>query len=348
MRIAITNDMALAVEALRRVVIASGEHQVAWVARDGQEAVEKCREDRPDLILMDLMMPVLDGVEATRAIMAESPCAVLIVTSSVSRMAPKVFEALGAGALDAIKTPTLGPDLEGSRLLAKIRQLRPLIERREPASSPFEAVDFSDTAPRHTLIVLGASSGGPAALCRVLRGLPPLGQASVLLAQHIDFEFMPGLMAWLSAQSGKSVTGTEAGRAPRPGEVLMACSVDHVCLTRRSTMTHCKEPEDCPYRPSIDVLMHSVAAHWPGPAVGVILTGMGADGAEGLLAMRSAGHHTIAQDRASSAIYGMPRAAFERGAATEVLPLEAIASALGGWMAAQSRTTTRRSEDVLI
>lgn len=347
MRIAITNDMGLAVEALRRVLIASGEHQVAWVARDGQEAVERCREDRPDLILMDLMMPLLDGVEATRSIMAESPCAILIVTSSVERMAPKVFEAMGAGALDVIKTPVLGPDLDGTRLLAKIRQLRPLIERREPASTPLESVDFNEAAPRHPLIVVGASSGGPAALCKLLRDLPSLATVSVLLAQHIDFEFLPGLMEWLSSESGKAVRSTETGRAPRPGEVLMACSLDHVCLTHRSTVAHSKEPENCPYRPSIDVLMHSVAAHWPGPAAGVVLTGMGADGAEGLLAMRQAGHYTIAQDRSSSAIYGMPRAAFERGAAVEVLPLNDISSALGGWMAIHSRTA-RRNEDVLI
>lgn len=346
MRIAITNDMALAVEALRRVVCASGEHQLAWIARDGQEAVEKCRDDRPDLILMDLMMPVLDGVEATRQIMEQSPCAILIVTSSVSRMAPKVFEALGAGALDAIKTPVLGPDLDGTRLMAKIRQIRPLIERREPAPSLFEVTELDDATPRHPLIVLGASSGGPAALCRVLRDLPNLENASVLLAQHIDFEFVPGLMAWLSAQSGKPVRATSPGRAPRPGEVLMTCSLDHVCLTRRATVAHCKEPADCPYRPSIDVLMHSVAAHWPGPAVGVVLTGMGGDGADGLLAMRQAGHHTIAQDKASSAIYGMPRVAFERGGVVEVMALEAIAPALTAWLAAQPKA--RRNEDALI
>ena len=345
MRIAITNDMLLAVEALRRVLVASGEHEVAWVARDGAEAVECCRRDRPDLILMDLVMPEVDGVEATRRIMAEAPCAILIVTSSVSRMAPKVFEALGAGALDAIKTPVLGPDLDGRKLLAKIRQVRSLVERRDGlcAAKP----DPPDCGTGHPLVIVGASSGGPAALCKVLEGLPNELLASYILAQHIDHEFMPGLLAWLTARIGRQVEQTVPGQRPRPGQLLMASSSGkHVCLRPDGFLGEVEEPSDCPYRPSIDVLMESVARNWRGPAAGVVLTGMGADGAAGLLALRQAGHYTLAQDRETSAIYGMPKAAAELGGARSVLPLLEIAPALQAWQAKLARAT-RRPQDAL-
>src|SRR6478752_5333140 len=122
MRIAIVNDMLLAIEAIRRIIVAHGEHQVAWAARDGEEAVRRCEQDRPDLILMDLVMPRMDGVEATRRIMAKTPCAIVIVTASVEDYTAKVFEAMGAGALDAVNTPVLegASDSEGPKtLLAK-------------------------------------------------------------------------------------------------------------------------------------------------------------------------------------------------------------------------------------
>src|SRR6266567_3582307 len=165
MRIAIVNDMLMAVEAMRRVIIQAQRHQIAWIARDGAEAVSKCAEDRPDLILMDLIMPRMDGVAATRRIMAQTPCAIVVVTANVSDNTSKVFEAMGAGALDAVNTPVLASSGNGdgaTALLAKIETIRKLIgpggvgkhfplPRDPPAVHPH--------TQRH-LLAIGASAGG--------------------------------------------------------------------------------------------------------------------------------------------------------------------------------------------
>ena len=170
MRIAIANDLSIAVEAIRRVLAAAG-YQVAWVAKTGTEAVEKCAKDKPDLILMDLIMPALDGVEATRRIMASTPCPILVVTATLDSDFENVFEALGAGALDAVKTPVLGAaDPSGpSVLLEKIamlgRQINSLnLSQKLPAISVHQE---SATARPDRLVAIGASAGGPMALVEV-------------------------------------------------------------------------------------------------------------------------------------------------------------------------------------
>ena len=190
MRLAIVNDLALAVEAMRRVLVADGRHTVAWVARDGAEAVAKCANDVPDLILMDLLMPVMDGVEATRRIMAESPCAILVVTATVEGNVTRVYEALGAGALDAVGTPGFGKG--GDLLIVKIEQLAKRILVRDGVSeAPASAVSApvisavrAAGTPASWLVGIGASAGGPAALVKVLEGLPADFPGANHLAAH--------------------------------------------------------------------------------------------------------------------------------------------------------------------
>src|SRR5574340_968488 len=177
MRIALVNDMVAAIEAMRRVVLSTGEHQVAWIARDGAEALDRCAGDTPDLILMDLIMPGMDGVEATRHIMARRPCAIVVVTANVPRNSSKVFEAMGAGALDAVNTPVLerpGASEDVKALLAKIETIRRLIGA--DGSKRFQAftqrMARHPLQPRHWLVGIGASAGGPTALGKVLGQLP--------------------------------------------------------------------------------------------------------------------------------------------------------------------------------
>ncbi|MEN6603901.1 MAG: response regulator, partial [Bryobacteraceae bacterium] len=177
MRIAIVNDLPLAVEVLRRLVRSVPGYQVAWTAADGVEAVEKCVRDRPDLVLMDLIMPVMDGVQATCSIMKQSPCAILVVTATVSGNASKVFEAMGCGALDAVCTPVFGSTggIEGGGdLLRKIAVIGRIIGQTK-LSAPVPEPSVPPVAvPRgKRLIGIGASTGGPKALAAVLRGLPP-------------------------------------------------------------------------------------------------------------------------------------------------------------------------------
>jgi two-component system response regulator WspF len=330
MRIGIVNDSQMAVEALRRAVSLRIDHQVVWVANDGQEAIEFCGADTPDVVLMDLVMPNVDGVEATRQIMARSPCAILVVTVNVGANARRVYEAMGAGALDALDTPQLDAgDLHktAAALLAKIDQFGGMIGNRAlPERAPPSAAGVA--GERAPLVAIGASAGGPTALATLLVALPADFRAAIVIVQHVDRAFAAGMADWLNQQSTLPVRLAEAGDRPLAGVALLAGTNDHLRIAMGGTLAYTVEPADLPYRPSVDVFFHSVVERWTGQAVGVLLTGMGRDGALGLQAMRAKGHYTIAQDQASSAVYGMPKAAAALDAASAILPLSRIADAL--------------------
>ncbi|CAJ0810221.1 chemotaxis response regulator protein-glutamate methylesterase [Ralstonia flaminis] len=329
MNIGIVNDMPLAVEAMRRTIARRPEHRVLWVATDGAQAVDFCAAQPPDVVLMDLIMPRFDGVEATRRIMASShPCAILVVTSSVGANAWRVYEAMGAGALDAVDTPTLtsGTDAEGNHpLLTKIDQIGRLLEKPAMPKPLAIAPVRGGAAP---LVAIGASAGGPTALAAVLGKLPAEFPASIAVVQHVDQAFAAGMAEWLDGQTALNVRVAVEGDRPRAGEVLLAATNDHIHALRGGTFGYTREPASTPYRPSVDVFFHSLVEHWQGIAIGVLLTGMGRDGAIGLKAMRAKGYHTIAQDEASSAVYGMPKAAAALDAARAILPLGRIADEL--------------------
>jgi two-component system response regulator WspF len=325
MRIAIVNDLALAQAVLRRVVESVPGYAVAWTAADGAEAVRKAAADRPDAILMDLLMPVMDGAEATRRIMAASPCPVLVVTASLGANFGKVYEALGAGGLDAVKTPTFGPGGQvrgGEALLARLARLRAAdCGLRAPEKSALRTPRSAIGVP---LLALGASTGGPEALAQALAPLAPAPPGPVVVVQHIAAAFAAGFASWLQGRTGLPTGVAVAGDAPAPGRVYVAGSDDHLTLGSDRRFTYTAEPKDYPYRPSVGVFFASLAANWPGPGVAVLLTGMGNDGARGLAELKGLGWHTIAQDRATSVVYGMPKAAAELNAASEVLPLPQI------------------------
>ncbi len=323
MRVAIVNDLKLAVEVLRQSVLRIPGAEVAWIAEDGRQAIEHCAHDRPDLVLMDMQMPVMDGAVATREIMRRTPCPIIVVTASIQANLDRVYDALGAGALDVTTTPTFGPGgaIEGLESLArKIDHVRQLdrghaVRAIEPARA---------TPDGRGIIAIGASTGGPQALAAVLpRGtaLP----APVVIVQHIDRAFAPGLAEWLARETGQTVVLAQEGHAPTVGTIHVACSDDHLVLVNGLFM-HRAEPRTLAHRPSVDVFFESLVGTPCG--VAVLLTGMGRDGAEGLRALRRAGWHTIAQDQATSVVWGMPGAAVALGAAVEVLPIQRIAQAI--------------------
>lgn len=332
MRIAIVNDMPLAVETLRRALSLEPDFTIAWVATDGAQAVAHCARDRPDVILMDLIMPEMGGAEATRRIMADTPCAIVIVTSDMTRNTSGVFEAMGHGALDAVDTPVLGgadPRAAAQPLLRKIRNIGWLIGRygkTRPALAPVAATAASAGSQR--MVVIGASAGGPPSLAKLLSALPVTFPAAVVLVQHVDAIFAAGMASWLNDQVALPVRLAANGEIPAAGEVLLAGTDDHLVMQEDGRLAYTREPRESLYRPSIDVFFHSVARHWRGSVVGVLLTGMGQDGAQGLKALRDRGCLTIAQDQATSAVYGMPKAAAALGAAKEIKPLETIAPRL--------------------
>ncbi len=331
MKIGIVNDLPIAVEALRRALEFRPEHEVAWVARDGAHAIDMCARQTPDVVLMDLIMPGLDGVEATKKIMAATPCAILIVTARVDANTARVFDAMGHGAIDAVDTPVFrssDPQAGAARFLQKIDTIAKLVGTRRFIPN---ADTFGDTwvlRKRERLVAIGASAGGPMAVKHVLSGLSRNFLAAIVIIQHVDERFAPGMAEWLSRESPVPVRVAKEGERPVQGTALLAGTNNHLVFKAADRLGYTPDPREQPYRPSVDVFFESVSTHWPGDAVGVLLTGMGRDGAKGLKALRAQGHYTIAQDEATSAVYGMPKAAATIGAAVDILPLTRIAPRL--------------------
>lgn len=333
MRVAIVNDVPLAREVLKRVILSTPNHSVAWMAEDGAIAVRKAHQDPPDIILMDLVMPVMDGVEATRRIMAEKPCPILLVTSSVTGNFNLVYRAMGNGGLDAVNTPTLGAGgvIQGAEgILARLAKLSKASETTQAISSSPSTITPKPEKELNLVpvIAMGASTGGPSAIAQILKDLPKDLSASVIIAQHIAADFAPSLATWLEDSSGRSVKVAKPGDTPAAGVVLLAGTNDHLVIRPDQKVGYEADPANYPYRPSVDVLFESLARNYPKPGVAVLLTGMGNDGARGLLLLKQRGWHTIAQNEATSIVYGMPKAAAEMHAAVEILPVQKIPAAI--------------------
>ncbi|MGD8558530.1 MAG: chemotaxis-specific protein-glutamate methyltransferase CheB [Gammaproteobacteria bacterium] len=333
MKIAIINNKQAARKELIRIVTGARKYELAWSTSSGERAIDFCRTIRPDLILMDPLVRDMDGIEVIRKIMDISPCAILIVTGSVEQRSDVVFDAMGAGAIDAVDTPILHTSVHDQAeqiLLRKIGMLEHLTRDMQRSSVEFGngSLDPVDGPARDNLVIIGCSSGGPEALARILGDLPQGFQSPIVVIQHVDAAFATGLAKWLNVKSALPVTLIEDGAEPVPGQVLLAATNRHLMITADGYLKYSDEPSDMLYRPSVDVFFKSVATHWPHAVTAILLTGMGRDGAAGMLELRKMGAMTIAQDEKSSAVYGMPKAAVELGAAKEVLPIERIARVL--------------------
>ena len=342
MKIGIVNDLTICIESLRKVLVKVPEHEVVWVARNGLEAIERCKELTPDLVLMDLLMPVMNGAEATRRIMQETPCPILVVTSTVTGNSAKVFEAMSAGALDAVATPVIGEKGEtakGEELLHKIYRIGKLTgsmhkkhaDGSKVIAKPKLMVEGID------LVVLGASTGGPKVLLDILTTFPQNFPAAIIIIQHMDEQFTPGLVEFINSKISMPVHIAREGSMPEAGKVLIACTDDHLVMTSKLTLKYSKEPKDNFYHPSVDVFFFSVAQYWPSDGVAALLTGMGRDGAEGLLALHNRNWYTIAQDQNTSIVYGMPKAAAVIGAAKDILAADKIGNAISNFVHSKNK-----------
>ena len=350
MRIGIVNH--LVAENLQQILVQESNYHIAWIAHDGTQAIAQCIKNTPDLVLMELNLPLMNGVEATRGIMKTAPCPILIVTTAVNNNTAQVFEAMGYGALDAVDTPLLGNNnhaqrsreifLKKIKVITKLRTLANLPHLKQPSSlmKPTNQVPLTQAVVPH-LIAIGSSTGGPKALAELLANLPNTLPATVVIIQHVNQEFAASLAGWLNIHSALPVQLALPHQQPQVGIVYLASSNDHLILTKQRTFAYTPEPHTIPYRPSVDVFFQSVAKHWPKKSVAALLTGMGRDGAEGLALLREAGWYTIAQDEATSVIYGMPKAAKERGAATDILPLGEISKAIKHFLQFQLLDTTK-------
>lgn len=330
MRIAIVNDTKMCVEVLVQILATQPFLKVAWIAYNGAEAVKKCAEDTPDLILMDLIMPVMDGVSAIRKIMMETPCPILLVTSTIKGNQSLIYQAMGCGALDVVSTPELDlsvPSRGGKELLRKIEIIIQLKGYRVAKPSKSNGFHTTTAAKVYTppLLVIGSSTGGPKALSTILSNFTtPMPFATVII-QHVDEKFAEGLSKWLASQTKHLVSLAFEGQKIKPGAILMAGKNDHLVLTESLSLKYSAIPAENPYRPSVDEFFFSVAKYWPKKSVvGALLTGMGSDGAIGLKELRNRGWQTIAEDESSCVVFGMPKSAIEIEAATHVLPINEI------------------------
>src|ERR1700730_3608669 len=274
------------------------------------------------------------------------PCRILIFTATVGGNAAKVFEALGAGAIDAIDTPmVIGSEKTGRALLLKIQGIERQNAWKEHLTDDIVS-KVESTATK--LVLIGDSAGGPAALVEVLSALPKDFSPAIIIVQHIDQLFAPGLVEWLNGHSKLPVRLACVGDSVKSGTVLVAGTDDHLVFKNSCELGYTAEPEENPYRPSVDVFFESAACFFRGPMTGVLLTGMGRDGARGLKILRDAGYHTIAQDQSTSAVYGMPKAAAALNAATEILPLQKIGPRLRELFGSETKAThpKRRAQGI--
>jgi two-component system chemotaxis response regulator CheB len=329
----LVDDSAASRFALRRILTVDSGIQVVGEASDGDEALERIPAAAPDIVLMDIVMPGLNGLEATRELMRGYPRPVLIISDQVDGNADLSFEALRAGALEVVGKPS-ATQLADPHFIAKLcRKVRllagvPVITRYRTDSAPAATRHRRSNRPRPGevgLVCVGASTGGPPALRRIIGGLPSSVRWPLLVVQHMTPGFTQGMVAWLGNATGRDVRLAEDGIHREPGVVYVAPDGGHLEMRgRRLRVTKSRSVGG--HRPSVDALLASVAATGPArETVAAILTGMGRDGARGLKLLREAGGWTIAQDESTSVVFGMPKAAAEANAAREILPLDEIA-----------------------
>ena len=331
-RVLVVDDSATVREYLAYLLGEDPSIEVVGTARDGLEAVDQAQRLKPDIIVMDVHMPRMNGYEATRQIMERAPTPIVMVSASSSRYeATQAFEALKAGALTVVEKPG-GPDdpaqaesarrfVETVKLMAEVKVVRrwPRRERPVPASP------LSAKAERKIrVIAIGGSTGAPQVVADILARLPRDLAAPILIVQHIAPGFTEGFAEWLAQGTRLAVKLAEPGEATRPGTVYLAPEGSQTGITKDGRLRLTTEPAEDGFCPSASYLFQSVAEAYGRSAIGILLTGMGRDGAAGLKWLREAGGVTIAQDEETSVIFGMPGEAIRLGAAEHVLSPEQI------------------------
>ncbi|WP_005033460.1 protein-glutamate methylesterase/protein-glutamine glutaminase [Holophaga foetida] len=356
-RVLIVDDSPFMRKALERMLVAAEDIQVVGSARDGLDALDKIKELKPDIVTLDVEMPRMDGLACLKRIMVECPLPVLMVSSLTQEGATATLEALAFGALDFIPKESslasasmfqIQQDLqEKVRKLArspKFRKTRPAAPAPlptrplpgaplapAPVHRPAPSGGVLASSPRAELLVIGCSTGGPKALQDLLPAIPKALPVPCLIVQHMPGTFTKPFAERLNAISQVEVKEAEHGELLRPGTVYIAPGGQHMLYRQRGPqglLELSPEPASTLHRPSVDVMFQSVAEHCTRQVLAMILTGMGADGAKGMEMLKARGAHTLSEAEESCVVYGMPRAAFERGCVDQVAPLPEMAAIL--------------------
>ncbi len=335
----VVDDSPICRELIVEALSKDPEIEVIGTCENGQEAVRKTRELRPAVITMDVEMPVLDGLGATEQIMAESPTPILMLTADPRQQAPELTcRALELGALALQVKPALdaGPEAwnlaREVKLLSTVKVIRHI--RRKPGvprtaltamPGPSEVGSFGSSIG---VLVIGSSTGGPQVLHKLLSGLPVDFPAPILVVQHINSAFAESLAGWLAASSRLTVRLAKDGDTLLPGQVLVAPPEQHLMVPSRGRVSLRTGEAREGHIPSANILLESAARTYGRRTVGLLLTGMGSDGADGMVAIKAAGGRTLAQNEESCVVFGMPGAAVARNAVDQLVHSDALAAAL--------------------
>jgi len=344
-RILVVEDSPVCRDLLVAVLQSVADFQVIAVARDGAEGVRLVRRLQPDLVTMDIHMPHMNGYEATRQIMQEMPRPIVMISDSAHNADETLsFDAINAGALSVLPKPTIADTprarrhlINQLRLMAEVKVIRHWSKSRfataeTAVSAPVGApvLTVSRSTPARQIVAIAASTGGPKALAYILKQLPADFPLPILVVQHVTTGFGDSFAHWLDGETPLRVRLARQNDDPQSGEVLVAPDDYHMIVNPVGLIAFNQAPPQHGLRPAADYLFVSVADVYGKTAVGVVLTGMGQDGASGLKWMRASGAHVIAQDEASSTVFGMPAAAIAAGAVDEIRPLTEISQAILG------------------
>lgn len=345
-RVLIVEDSSLMAKILAAILNTDPQIMVVGTAKDGVEAVGLAEKLKPNLITMDIHMPRMDGLEATKQIMAYFPTPILILSASVHRVehgVDKVFTALSYGALDVMEKKAFMGDeideqakielLEKIKLLARIRVIsHPLAKIEKGQLGPMAKNKTPVTSNSGKAVGIVASTGGPQALSKMLKALPEKFSAPVFLVQHLPNGFVQGFADWLKQEVPLQVKVAEAGEKAQAGIIYLAPNDKHLKVGAGGILLLSHEAPVGFQRPSGDLLLQSIAEVYGANAMGIVLTGMGSDGAQGLKKIHDSKGFTLAQDEATSIVYGMPKVALELGGVDEIVPLLLIPEKIKNWV----------------
>ena len=333
-KVLLTDDSPLIREILKDIFNTTDDIAVVGEAVNGRDAIAKTLRLKPDLLIMDLMMPVMDGLSAIEEIMAEAPMPILVLSASLEeREVNQAFSAIRKGALDVMEKPAGGTDedlavfsamiIDKVRLLAKI----PVIHHPRRFLRPEKPYHAAQCGVERSIIAIGASTGGPKGVMQIVKSFPADFSGTVFIVQHIARGFVNGFVNWLNSESRITVRLAVDGDEWKAGEILVAPDDCHMILKKGRVRLVKSAPVNC-CRPSIDLFFNSLAEEEGARVMSILLSGMGKDGAQGLRLIRERGGLTIVQNEQSCAVFGMPKAAIELDAADEILPLSDIPAAI--------------------
>ncbi|MBI5375279.1 MAG: chemotaxis-specific protein-glutamate methyltransferase CheB [Candidatus Schekmanbacteria bacterium] len=337
-KVLLVDDSPLALVIMKRMLYAAPDIRVVGTARNGKEALKLIPIVDPDVICTDLHMPIIDGLALTKEVMEEYPRPILVISISVQKESENVFKLIEAGAVDVFPKPSSGLEedymKQTAEFISRIRILSGVKVFRKKREKPLKRLETTEpiiAVPGYTvpkILGIGTSTGGPNALQRILLRLPSDFPLPVMCVQHISEGFLLGFVEWLQGMSKVKIEIARQGELPLPGHVYFPPENFHLIIDSEGKFRYSSQSPVDGHRPSATVMFHSMAQQFGSSAIGVLLTGMGRDGADGMKAIRDAGGITIAQDEKTSIVFSMPKHAIELDAAQYVLPVDEIARAI--------------------